>query len=389
MRVLDPGVGTGELLAAVTRRCPDLDLNGWDVDPSALAAARELVPGAALELRSALDPAASGSPPPEPGRPVGFDLVIGNPPYFQVRVTPDLKARFGDVISGRANIFALFFKVGLGLLKPGGTLAFVVPPSMNSGAYFEALREHIVTHAEITDLTLLEGSGIFEGASTAVQLLVLRKVGGAGVRPASDHRVSTRPFVLERRDEDAGFRRIIFTRNPEQLEAGFSGRQTLWQLGFEAVTGTVVWNQRRSDLRAVAGPDTVPLVWSKDLRGGVLDLPERSASAVEPGRGSGGGQEKPGHIRTRASLTGPALLINRVVGSVGRGELRTALVPEGVDFVAENHVNVVRRRGGVEPSLSWVDLQRRIVEPGVGDRLRLMTGNTQISATELTHLLPV
>jgi hypothetical protein len=28
-------------------------------------------------------------------------------------------------------------------------------------------------------------------------------------------------------------------------------------------------------------------------------------------------------------------------------------------------------------------------QPGVVERLRLLTGNTQISATELTHLIPV
>jgi SAM-dependent methyltransferase len=43
MRVLDPGVGTGELLAAVARRCPGVDLTGWDIDPTALLAARELI----------------------------------------------------------------------------------------------------------------------------------------------------------------------------------------------------------------------------------------------------------------------------------------------------------------------------------------------------------
>ena len=119
MEVLDPGVGTGELLAAVAWRCPEARLTGWDIDQTALAAASELVPGARLELRSALEP-------PDPGAAGcgGFDLVIGNPPYFQVPVTPGLKDRFGEVISGRANIFALFFKAGLDLLRPGGTLAY-------------------------------------------------------------------------------------------------------------------------------------------------------------------------------------------------------------------------------------------------------------------------
>ncbi|MBX7190175.1 MAG: N-6 DNA methylase, partial [Solirubrobacterales bacterium] len=182
LRVLDPGVGTGELLRALLDREPDLEVTGWDTDPTAIRAAGELVPEARLKLRSALDPDAGSSTPagssgPDGTETGGFDLVIGNPPYFQLRLDPEERKRFAGVISGRPNIFALFFQIGLQELKPGGTLAFIVPPSMNSGAYFEALREYIAARAKITDLTILEGTGLFEGANTAIQLLVLRKNG--------------------------------------------------------------------------------------------------------------------------------------------------------------------------------------------------------------------
>ena len=405
MRVLDPGVGTGELLAAVARREPEAELTGWDVDAEALAAAGRLVPGATLEQRSALEPACSEPTgadgrsldsvevPERPEDPAGYDLILANPPYFQVPVTPELRRRFREVISGRANIFALFFKTGLDLLRPGGTLAYIVPPSMNSGAYFEALREHIVGRATITDLTVLGGSSLFEGANTAAQLLVLRKDAGSCDGP--DAGCDRRPFVFERRDDEAGFRRVIFSRNPEELVAGFEGRQTLWQLGYEAVTGTVVWNQHRQALMQQAGPETVPLVWSRDLRDGTLDL-EPGPGGQEPvgeGRRKTGprkpADDKPGFVTGLPALRGPALLVNRVVGAVGRGEIRTALVPEEVEFLAENHVNVVRRRTGAPSVIGWERLQRALGSEGVADRVRALTGNTQISARELTHLLPL
>jgi len=378
MTVLDPGVGTGELLAAVARREPGAELTGWDIDAAALAAAGRLVPGAKLVRRSALDtegPAHDAVPGTESRGP--WDLVIANPPYFQVRVTPALRKRFGEVISGRANAFALFFKAGLDLLAPGGTLAFIVPPSMNSGAYFEALREHIVARASISDLTVLEGSALFEGANTAAQLLVLEK----SERPGSH-------YVFEHNEPDAGFRRVVFTGSPERLRHGFEGRRTLWQLGYEAVTGTVVWNQRRDDLRAAPGAGTVPLVWSRDLRGGTF-APQGRSGGADPGSRP----EKPGFVRSGRRMIGPALLVNRVIGAVGRGELRTALIPEGMEFLAENHVNVVRPRtaaGSAErPGFGWTELQAALEAPGTGDRARLLTGNTQLSASELTHLLPV
>ena len=232
---------------------------------------------------------------------------------------------------------------------------------------------------------MLEGSAIFEGANTAAQLLVLE------VAEAERRRTATSSSSTD--EPGAGFRRVIFTRSPEDLRAGFEGRQTLWQAGFEAVTGTVVWNQRRSDLRRKPGPGTVPLVWSRDLRGGTLGS---GSSRVDLAPGPGTRDQKPGYIRSGRRLTGPALLVNRVVGSVGRGEIRTALVPDGMEFLAENHVNVIRKsrrpRCSNDPSAtgsSWKQLQVAVEAPGTGDRARLLTGNTQLSAAELTHLLPI
>lgn len=354
MRVLDPGVGTGELLAAAARRQDGLKLFGWDVDQSALDAAAAHVGGARLELRSALDP--------WPGEP--FDLVIGNPPYFQFRPGPALKQRYASVISGRANIFAFFFQAGLQVLRSGGQLAYIVPPSLNSGAYFESLRQYINSVASIEQLTVLEGSDLFEGANTAIQLLVLRK-GGSGSR-----------YLFERSGGESGFRRVVFSADADRLAASFEGRHTLWELGFEAFTGTIVWNQHRRALRKQATEEVVPLIWSHNLKGGEVEFGNRP--------------DKPQYIRPPGEVeSGPALLVNRVVGSVGKGQLRSALVPEGAQFLAENHVNVVRRRPDAPQLAEWDELQSMFVQPEAAERLRLLTGNTQISATELTHLLPL
>ena len=41
-----------------------------------------------------------------------FDLVIGNPPYFEMKaLDQETKKDFADVIAGRPNIFSLFLKL--------------------------------------------------------------------------------------------------------------------------------------------------------------------------------------------------------------------------------------------------------------------------------------
>lgn len=353
MRVLDPGAGTGEFLASVREHEPVATLVGWDIDETVLAYASKNVPEARLEHRSALEPFA-GEP---------FDLVIGNPPYFQFRADPAQRRRFAAVISGRPNIFALFFQVAFEAVRPGGQIAFVVPPSMNNGAYFEALREFIVTNGEIEYLEVLDGNDHFVDASTAAQLIVIRKGGDGG------------KFHLRRACPDSGFSRTIFSPDPEAIEREFTGRSTLWQLGYEAVTGTVVWNQHRAELRKRPGKGTVPLLWAHNIEAGGLVL--------RPGH------QRPQYIRDQEPLRGPALLVNRVVGAVGKGSIRAALVSEGMEFVAENHVNVIRRRDGVAPGIGWQELHRTLLDPGIPGRVRRLTGNTQLSARELTHLLPL
>lgn len=354
MRVLDPGAGTGEFLRSILDRQPEAIVTGWDVDPVILESARELVPEATLEERSALEPY-QGEP---------FDLVVGNPPYFQFRAAREVKNYFAQVISGRPNIFALFFQAGFEALRSGGRVAYVVPPSMNNGAYFEALREFIVVRSEVEYLEVLEGAEQFEDANTAVQLIVMH-TGARGKK-----------HTFTRTTDSARFRRTIFSQRPELLEAQFEGRTTLWEQGYEAVTGTIVWNQNRERLRRDPDTGTVPLIWAHNLQGGKLVLtPEHP--------------KRPQYVAVDRRLTGPAIVINRITGSVGAGEVRCARIPDGMEFVGENHVNVVRPRVNSQQRVGWEPLLESLQRPEVVSRVRLLTGNTQASATELTHLIPL
>ena len=353
MRVLDPGVGTGELLRGVLDQEPTCDVTGWDIDPEILTFASELIPEAELESRSALDPFE--------GRP--FDLVIGNPPYFQFRASPDERERFKEVISGRPNIFALFFKASLDLLGDGGTLAFVVPPSMNNGAYFEGLRTLISETCSIDFLEIASRDDLFADAQTPVQLMVLTK-GSSGSR-----------FTFTRKCPDSGFERTIFTEDPLAIEAMFSGRKSLFQLGFRVSTGRIVWNQVRDRLRQEPDLRTAPLIWAHNLRDGEVNLQAKTG--------------KPPYVLSDSPQIGPAVVVNRIVGSVGSGALRCGFVPDGMKFEGENHTNVITRNEMSGVNTSWDHLVMELTRSETAGRIRMITGNSQISATELEHLLPL
>jgi hypothetical protein len=97
--------------------------------------------------------------------------------------------------------------------------------------------------------------------------------------------------------------------------------------------------------------------------------------------------KRPQYIVNVAPLTGPAIVVNRIVGSVGSGELRVGYIEEGRQFVGENHVNVILPTNGAQ--IPCERLLSLLSSPEIGDQIRLITGNTQVSATELNYMVRV
>lgn len=354
LRVLDPSVGTGEFLRAAEERCPGMMLTGWDIDTSIARIAEKNAPSASIVVRDALSHWEGDN----------FDLIIGNPPYFQFDASPELRAAYAPVISGRPNIFAMFFMASLSVLSPNGVLAFVVPTSMNTGAYFENLRNYLLSKSSIEHLEILSDSNHFLDAQTSVQILVLRN--GA----------QSNKYVFRREELEANFSRVMFTLDPDQLDESFAGAKTIWDLGFVTRTGTVVWNQNKHKLHMSPGIGSTRLLWAHDITsaGEISRLPLEG---------------KPAWISGVKPLYGPALIVNRIVGSVGKAQIRVAVVPEGLEFVAENHVNVIAPREGVNQQCSLEDLRTILARQDTAAHIAAISGNTQLSATEINHLMPI
>jgi adenine-specific DNA-methyltransferase len=357
MKVLDPGVGTGEFLLSCIEKCDKIVPYGWDIDNQVLDVAQRLVPNAQLSHRSALDKWDGEK----------FDVVIGNPPYFEMRsLDSAVKRRYSEVISGRPNIFSLFFQLGYEALADGGYLAYVVPPSMNNGAYFDRLRAYILKNFAIKYLEVFDNPFLFEDVQTAVQLIVLKK-GSEGSSYVADLGEICKSEK----------QRTIFTSDPERIVKSFRNRKTLFQLGYQAITGTVVWNTRKDDLRNDSSTDSVPLIWAHNIttsREIVLDDKH---------------PKRPQFVTGVKPMVGPAIVVNRITGSVGSGSLRCAMIPNGMDFVGENHVNVIVPQPEREQLVDWDLLLSALRKPEINERIRLLTGNTQVSATELTNWIPL
>ncbi len=347
-RVLDPACGTGEFLLSARERFEDPELHCWEIDPRLVEIARRVVPEARVEVVDALR-----NPLREE-----FDVVLGNPPYFEFKPDPELRRRYGEIIYGRANVYALFVYLGLRLLRPGGYLAYVVSSSMNNGAYFRRLREFVVRVADVEYMRVLPGSRVFGEVSHTFQLLVLRKR-LPGERPSGRYVFSRNGIT-------------VFSERADRLKE-LSSYPTLYELGYRVRTGRIVWNQCRDRLTDDPS-EGVLLIWAHNIKRGRLVL--------------GSAPGKPQYVRSDRYDVGPAIVVRRVVGHPSGPRLWAALVPPGLRFLAENHVNVV-----YPPEGATLEEMEEIVEQLNGGEtrevVRMITGNTQISKNELEKLVPV
>ncbi len=349
-KVLDPACGTGEFLLSAKKYFIDPELYCWEIDPELASIAEKVVPEAHIEVIDSLTKPFNEE----------FDVVIGNPPYFEFKPASYIRSRFREVIWGRVNIYSLFIYLGLRLLKHGGYLAYVVSSSLNNGAYFKKLREYIVKHSDIVYLKVIDDPYVFRDPGYTVnhtfQLLVLRKIPNTG------------RYVFKYKGI------MIFSEEYMYLRRVFEKATTLKELGYKVMTGRVVWNQHKDKL--TNNPrEGILLIWSHNVKGGELVL---------------NNNRKPQYIKwpIKKADKGPAIVVTRVVGHPKKAVLEAALVPPNTVFVAENHVNVI-----YPPKDATIEELEEIVNQlnsrETQNIVKVLTGNTQISKTELEKLLPI
>lgn len=137
--ILDPACGDGRWLVAAARACPGARLLGWDIDPGAIAAARQVCAAAGVDAELSVRDTLRGEE-----REVA-DLVLGNPPYVRVqRLELEdrayIFARY-RCATDKSDLYAPFMERMLELSR--GRLAIVVADSWLSMSSFAALRERV------------------------------------------------------------------------------------------------------------------------------------------------------------------------------------------------------------------------------------------------------
>ena len=411
-RVLDPACGGGAFLAPVARRMveslKDCDarvalesiqrrLHGFEQDPFAAwmsqvfvdAALGDLCGEAGARLRpvvrvcDSLEQAPAGE---------GFDLVVGNPPYGRITLSPELRRKFRRSLFGHANLYGVFTDLALRFTRPGGVIAYVTPTSFLSGEYFKALRGLLGREASPTSIDFIgERKGVFADVLQETLLAAYRRGGDRGAGKV--HFISARPDGSIERKTAGAF------HLPENLDEPWLMPRTeaqsalvrrvdglpyrLTDYGYTVSTGPLVWNRHKPSLWGRPEKGRYPLVWAESVRAeGVFEFRAEKRNHkpwFEP------------KANERWVVTDvPCVLLQRTTAKeqcrrLIAADLPAAFIEEHGAVVVENHLNMIKPLNGaprVAPSALAV-----LLSSGVVDQVfRCINGSVAVSAYELEAL---
>jgi adenine-specific DNA-methyltransferase len=114
---------------------------------------------------------------------MGFDVVIGNPPYIRIQdlvSTSEATVNFYNgsyrtTGKGNYDLYVPFVEMGLNLLKGHGDMAFIMPHKFINSNYGRQLRGFIAEGAFVRELVHFGANQIFEDATTYTGLFFFSK----------------------------------------------------------------------------------------------------------------------------------------------------------------------------------------------------------------------
>lgn len=109
---------------------------------------------------------------------IGFDIVIGNPPYVQLQanggmLADQLKNENYETFTRTGDIYCLFYERGIKMLRDGGIETFITSNKWMRAGYGEKTRAFFAKHNPLRLVDL--GSGIFESATVDTNILIIQK----------------------------------------------------------------------------------------------------------------------------------------------------------------------------------------------------------------------
>lgn len=321
-----------------------------------------------------------------------FDLVIGNPPYGRITLSPNLRQRFQRSLFGHANLYGVFADLALRFTSSSGVIAYVTPTSFLSGEYFKGLRVLLGWEAPPVSIDFIaERKGVFadvlqetmlatyqhgrEPGAVSVHFLTQDQQGSVKITGAGSFNLSEeldRPWLIPRSDRQSELVGRV-SRLPYRLA----------DYGYKVSTGPLVWNRHKSGLRDEPGEGRYPLLWAESVRSnGVFEFRAQKRNHKP--------YFQPAKKEHWVVTDHPCVLLQRTTAKEQCRRLIAAELPEQFirkhgAVVVENHLNMIKPLNGT-PKVSAAALAALLNSDVVDQVFRCINGSVAVSAYELQAL---
>jgi hypothetical protein len=256
----------------------------------------------------------------------GYDLIIGNPPYVVIKKA-SLPKEYASVCFGRPNLFVCFIKKSIDLLSDRGVMAFVLPKTVMTSAYYQGIRDYILRQCEIANIIDFSDSNAYLETKQETIGLILRKTA----------------TVVKSGFEYNG----KFQFSGENLHTKFLNSKPLKDLGFICKGGHIVWNQVKQQLCHKDDPSEKCFLLYNTNISPINTLVETQFSS----------EEKKQYIKApQRTISTTFIAVNRGNGN-SKYKFKFALVENGkhngIPVIPENHINIIYHENANRTVALW------------------------------------
>ena len=423
IQILDPGAGTGILIAAVCDRIIDRKETPCNIFIDAYENDESLVPllqntldlckrnlsekghkcslqviNSNFILKEGLgknqEPTGSTNE-----RSVKYDLVISNPPYYKINIQSPESQKLKEYVNGQPNIYPLFMISAMQLLKDNGKFIFIIPRSFCSGLYYKKIRDWFVKNTQINFIHCFESRlKIFEDNVTQETVILY----GIKSKPNEKQKVNIsisddksfknsynflvpNKIVFETKTSESFIRIPHSQSDLKIIQELDSWENYLSDIGMNISTGKVVdFRSEENLVFNLEEKNWVPLLWMHNLKDGIIEWPSNKYS-------------KPQGILLNKTTKNQVIPIDNYVllkrftsKNQKRRIYATPLLKTNFqDFLfvgLENHLNYIY---GIEKPIAVIDLYgiTALLNTSFYDAYyRAFSGNTQVNANEMRKI---
>lgn len=215
-----------------------------------------------------------------------YDIVIGNPPYMKISKDAPEALSMPTVCYGAPNLYFLFAAMGLYNLKENGEMAYIIPRSWTSGAYFKKFRQYFLTNGKLEHIHLFVSRNKVFDKEDVLQETMILKIRKTLIKPNNvtiTSSVSNNDFnnitVLHVPYDDivSGEDYYVYLATNdfeiEVLEKLNKWKDTLPSIGLKMKTGLTVDFRNKEVLREKCEEGAIPLFYSQHIKNGLVEFP--------------------------------------------------------------------------------------------------------------------